>query len=167
MANNLIIIDITDVEKTLIDGLMTQKEIGGTGKLIIKNPSQKSRLWNLTCDLKEIVNTSVDAKVLNVGALNFGQEFARDYKIQNLKEPCLKIVEIFDTEREIADKVNNVFLFQRENKCNLKLTCENTLSLPISDIKVRREMPEILQNVEIKAPNSGIAQLIEDDGKPN
>jgi hypothetical protein len=52
---DLIITDITENEKILLDGQLNQKEIKGNGKILIKNPSQKSRLWNLECDLKETI----------------------------------------------------------------------------------------------------------------
>ena len=162
--SDLIIIDVTDKEKIVLDGESNQKEILGNGKLIVKNPSKKSRLWNLSCNLKEIVNTSVSSVELNIGALNPGQEFAKEYEIKNLKEPCLKVIEIFDTDREIPDKVNNNFLYLNDNKCILKLTLGNPLSLPILDIKLKRELPKLLQDIEIKEPNFGAASLQEENG---
>ena len=75
------IIDITENEKTILDGLLNLKEIKGKGKVVIRNPSNKSRLWNLTCDLKEIVNTTIDSREINVGILNPSQEFNNDYAL--------------------------------------------------------------------------------------
>jgi len=57
--SDLIIIDITESEKAALDGLSNLKEIRGNGIILIKNPTEKSRLWNLNCDLKEIVNTTL------------------------------------------------------------------------------------------------------------
>lgn len=161
---NLIIIDITDKEKMLLDGESNKKEIVGNGTLIVKNPSQKSRLWNLSCNLKEIVNTNIGSVGLNVGALNPGQEFAKEYEIENLKEPCLKVVEIFDTDREIHDIINNTFFYQNDNKCKLKLTLDNPLNLPISNIKLKREIPDIFQDIEVKDPKIGAASLNDENG---
>ncbi len=160
--SDLIIVDITENEKTLLDGQLNQKEIKGNGKILIKNPSQKSRLWNLGCDLKEIVNTTISSRELDVGILNPTQEYKNEYEVQNLKEPSLKVVDIFDTTMSISDKVNNAFLFETENKCKLKLVLTNPLDIPISNIKVKREIPSFFQEIEILTPNIGVAGIIEE-----
>ncbi len=113
----------------------------------------------MICDLKEIVNTNMEPKALNVGALNPGAQFEKDYDIQNLIEPNLKVVEEFDTDRELTDILNNTFLYETDNKCKLKLTIENPLNLPILDINIRRELPSLLQNLDLKKPNLGSAEI--------
>lgn len=160
--SDLIIIDITENEKILLDGQLNQKEIKGNGKLLIKNPSQKNRLWNLGCDLKETVNTTFSSGELSVGILNPTQEFSSEYEIHNLKEPSLKIVEIFDTAISISDKVNNTFLFETENKCKLSLVLTNSLDIPISNIKVNRIIPPFFQEIKLINPKIGIAGITED-----
>ena len=160
--SNLIVVDITEREKILLDGSLELKQIEGFGTLIIKNPTTNSRLWNLTCDLKEIINTSIKSRELNVGILNPGQEFTLEYSIQNLKAPSIKATEIFDTNYEIPDKVNNAFIFEKENPCKLILEVENPLDLTVSDIKVSRELPDFIQEIEIKVPNVGTASLVEE-----
>jgi len=160
--SDLIIVDITENEKTLLDGQLNQKEIKGNGKLLIKNPSQESRLWNLGCNLKETINTSLSSRKLSVGVLNPTQEFSSKYEIQNLKEPSLKVVEIFDTAMSIPDKINNTFLFETENKCKLNLVLTNPLDIPISNIKVNRIIPSFFQEIELINPNIGIAGIKED-----
>ncbi len=165
MSENLIIVDITDKEYIKLGQMSEQVEIKGDGKVVVKNGSSKSRLWNLINDLKEIVNTTASSKVVSCGALNPGQEHVDEYEIQNMKAACLKVVETFDTERQTGDTVNNAFLYQNKNSCNLKLTFTNTLDLPIIDIKATREMPEILQDIEILSPNLGNADLKEEGGK--
>ena len=139
--SDLIIVGITENEKIFYDGQLNQKEIKGSGTILIKNPSQKSRLWNLVCDLKEIVNTTISSRELDEGILNPTQVYTNEYEVQNLKEPSLKVVDIFDTTVSISDKVNNAFLFETENKCKLKLVLTNPLDTPISNIKVKREIP--------------------------
>ena len=127
--SDLIIINITENEKILLDGQLNQKEIKGNGKIQIKNPSQKSRLWNLECNLKEIVNTTFNSRELSVGILNPNQEYSKEYEIHNLKEPSLEVVEIFDTAISMPDKLNNTFLFETENKCKLSLILTNPLDI--------------------------------------
>jgi hypothetical protein len=168
---NLIVVDITDKENTLLTpseigatGEHLIKEITANGTLLIKNNSQKSRLWNITCDLKEVVNTNLN-KVLNAGAINPSQEFKQDYDIQNMKSPCLKVLETVDSERDISGTINNTFLYENANKCNLKLALTNTLDVPFTEITVVKELPEILQDVEIKPPNIGTAEQSEEEGK--
>ncbi|MFX1386861.1 MAG: hypothetical protein ACFE9M_06565, partial [Promethearchaeota archaeon] len=134
-------------------------------RLVIKNPSQRSRLWNLMCDVKEIVNTTVESKELTVGTLNPTQEFVKEYEISDLKGPSLNIKEIFDTETSLPDIMNNVFLFQNDNKCKLKLVLNNSLHLPILDIKVKRYLPAFIQEIELRSPSLGEAILKEEDGK--
>ena len=163
--DNLIIIDITDKEYTKLDVNSEITEIKGDGKLLIKNPSQKSRIWNLECDLKEIISTTIPEKVLKPGSINLGQEFEQDYEIQALKEPCLKVIETFDTERDTSDTQNNAFLFQKKNLCSIKLTFANTLELPILNIKSSRELPDFIQDIEIIKASVGTAELKEEDGK--
>jgi len=160
--SDLIIIDIQENERTILDGQLNQKEIKGNGKISIKNPSQKSRLWNLGCDLKEIVNTTISSRELDVGILNPNKEYTSEYEVQNLKEPSLKVVDIFDTTTSISDKVNNTFLFETENKCKLKLVLTNPLDIPISNIKVKRVLPSFFQKIEISNPNIGVAGIIEE-----
>jgi len=168
---NLIIVDITDRENTVLaptgigaTGVHDIKEIKGNGTLLIKNPSQQSRLWNLTCDLKEVIDTTLD-KVLNVGAVNPGQDFKKDYELQNLREPCLKVSEIFDTEKGISNTVNNVFLYEKVNDCSLKINLVNSVDKPISEIKVVKEIPEIFHEVQIQTPSAGTADLTNEEGK--
>ena len=160
--SDLIIINMIENEKTFIDVQLNQKEIKGNGKILIKNPSQKSRLWNLGCNLKEIVNTTLSSRELSVGILNPNQEFSNEYEIHNLKEPSLKVVEIFDTAISMSDKLNNTFLFETENKCKLSLILTNPLDIPISNIKVNRKIPSFFQKIELANPNIGIAGIVED-----
>ena len=162
--SDLIVVDITENEKILLDGSLNLKEATGNGKLVIKNPSQKSRLWNLVCDLKEIVNTSISDRELNAGILNPAQEFVEQYEITNLKEPSLKVIEIFDTDDNTSDTVNNAFLFDYDNCCRLKLILNNPLDHVISNIKLQREIPDFFQEIEIIPPKSGVAGLVEDSG---
>ncbi len=160
----LIIIDITDHENIILDARQQISSIKCNGVLLVKNNSKKSRLWNLTCDLKEAMNTNL-SKVLNVGSVNPEQQFKQDYQIQNVKEPSLKVEEIFDVEREVANVVNNAFLYENTNKCGLKIILSNPLDKPFADIKVTREIPKLFQDIEIKAPNYGSAELNEQEGK--
>jgi hypothetical protein len=165
MSQNLIIIDITDKEKIILDGSQNLKEIIGNGTLLVKNPTQKSRLWNLSCDVKEPVNTNLDSKELAVGVLNPAQDFTKDYEIKDLKGPSLNVEEIFDAEKSISGKVNNAFLYQNDNKCSLKLILANPLNLPILEIKVKRDMPAFIQEIEMRNPSNGDASLKEEEGK--
>ncbi|MHA2219639.1 MAG: hypothetical protein ACXACY_27340, partial [Candidatus Hodarchaeales archaeon] len=165
MSQNLIIIDITDREKIILDGSQNLKDISGNGTLVVKNPTQKSRLWNLNCDVKENLNTSIDQKELSVGSLNPTQEFAKDYEIKELKESSLKIQEIFDAEKSITGKVNNAFLYQQDNKCSLKLIFTNPLNVPILEIKASRDMPSFIQEIEMRNPSLGEATLKEEGGR--
>ncbi len=168
---NLIVVDITDYENIVLaptgigaTGDHDIKEIKAKGTLLIKNSSDKSRLWNITCDLKEVVNTNLE-KVLNVGSVNPAQEFKQEYEIQNLKEPVLKVLEVIDAERDISVTTNNAFLYENANKCNLKLSLTNTLEIPFTEITVSKELPHIFQDIEIKSPSRGSAEQTEEDGK--
>ncbi|MFX0029017.1 MAG: hypothetical protein ACFE8B_07400 [Candidatus Hermodarchaeota archaeon] len=165
MSENLVIIDLTERERIILDGSQNLKEITGSGSLFVKNPSQRSRLWNLNCDIKENVNTSIESKEFIVGTLNPGQEFEKAYEIKDLKHSTLKIEEIFDTDISDSGKVNNAFLYKKDNKCSLKLTLTNPLKLPILEIKAKREIPEFIQEIEMRSPSKGEANLKEEQGK--
>jgi hypothetical protein len=162
--SDLIIIDITDREKIVLGGVNELKSLNGSGKLLIKNPSQRSRLWNLECDLKEVINTNSERE-LDVGILNPEKEFTHAYEIQNLKEPCLIVEETFDTARDNSEVVNNTFLYQYKNHCKLLITLTNPLEVPILEIKLRRDMPSFFQDIEVRNPNNGQVELTEEDGK--
>ncbi len=164
MSQN-IVIDITDYEKIILDGSSNLKNIAGSGRLVVKNPSQRSRLWNLICNLKETVNTSIGTKELSVGSLNPTQEFVQEYEIKDLKGPSLIIEEIFDTDVSLPGIVNNTFHFQTDNKCSLKIVLNNPLDLPILDIKVNREIPQFIQEIELPKPSLGEANLKEEQGR--
>jgi len=168
---NVIVVDITDYENIVLapagigaTGDHDIKEIKAKGTVLIKNSSDKSRLWNITCDLKEVLNTNLE-KVLNVGSINPVQEFKQDYEIQNLKEPVLKVLEVLDAERDISVPANNAFLYENANKCNLKLSLTNTLDIPFTEITVVKELPPIFQDIEIKSPSAGSAEQLEEEGK--
>ncbi|MFX1375890.1 MAG: hypothetical protein ACFFA0_08780 [Promethearchaeota archaeon] len=165
MSENLVIIDLTERENIILDGSQNLKEIKGSGTLKVKNPSQRSRLWNFNCDIKENVNTSIESKDITVGTLNPGQEFIKEYEIKELKNSTLKVEEIFDTDKSDSGKVNNAFLFKMDNKCSLKLILTNPLNLPILEIKVKRDMPAFIQEIEMRNPSKGEANLKEEDGK--
>ncbi|MDX1797210.1 MAG: hypothetical protein R3255_01060 [Candidatus Lokiarchaeia archaeon] len=165
MSENLVIIDITDRERIVLDGSQNLKEISSNGTLIVKNPTQRSRLWNLMCNVKENLNTTIESKELTVGTLNPTQEFTKDYEIKELKGSSLKVQEIFDTDRSDPGKVNNAFLYNKDNKCSLKLILSNPLTIPILDIKVKRNIPTFIQEIEMRNPSHGDANLKEEDGK--
>ncbi|MFX1452270.1 MAG: hypothetical protein ACFFCM_15640, partial [Promethearchaeota archaeon] len=165
MSETLAIIDITDKEKVILDGSQNIKDIMGSGVLIVKNPSQRSRLWNLNCDFKETVNTSIESKEINIGTLNPTQKFKKEYEIRDLKSPTLKVEEIFDTDSSDLTKINNIFVYGKDNKCRLKLVLTNPLNLPVLDIKVKRYIPLFIQEIEMRNPNKGEANLKEVDGK--
>ncbi|HDZ18787.1 MAG TPA: hypothetical protein ENH75_10875 [archaeon] len=163
--NQLIIVDIIDYEHAILDGSSTLKEITGKGILVVKNPTQRSRLWNLICDVKEIENTSVETRELNVGTLNPSQEFKKEYDIRDLKEPCLKVEEIFDADRSDPGKINNTFLFLNDNKGMLRLILDNMVDVPILEIKLVRDMPDFIQEIELPIPDLGDLSLKVEDGK--
>lgn len=157
-TNKLIVIDITEYESTQLDDFQNIKSIKSAGELKIKNPSRQSRLWNLTCDLKETVNTNLEKK-MDIGTINPGEQFSKDYSIQEVKKPSLKVIEVVDTARDLPNTVNNTFLANTENKCKIKLSLTNSQSVPILNINLSRELPPIFQNVEIQSPNLGEAKL--------
>ncbi|MFX0007085.1 MAG: hypothetical protein ACFFAV_10200 [Candidatus Hermodarchaeota archaeon] len=165
MSENLVIIDITDREYIILDGSQNLKEISGSGTLIVKNPTQRSRLWNLMCNVKENLNTTIESRELTVGTLNPTQAFTKDYEIKELKGSSLKVQEIFDTDRSDPGKLNNAFLYNKDNKCSLKLILSNPLNIPILDIKVKRDIPTFIQEIEMRNPSHGDASLKEEYGK--
>ncbi len=146
---DLIIIDITDTEKAELDGASKLKEISGEGIISIKNPTLKSRLWNLNCDLKEIVNTTIPSRELNIGILESNQLHETNYQIQNIKGPSLKVVEEFETK----------FI---NNNCRLTVNIENPLKQAITNIKLSREVPLSFQEIEIQPTKVGVAGIVED-----
>ncbi|MGV9199838.1 MAG: hypothetical protein ACOC4M_13595, partial [Promethearchaeia archaeon] len=143
---------------TQLDDFQNIKSIKSAGELKIKNPSRQSRLWNLTCDLKETLNTNLEKK-MDIGTINPGEQFSKDYSIQEVKKPSLKVIEVVDTARDLPNTVNNTFLANTENKCKIKLSLTNSQSVPILNINLSRELPPIFQNVEIQSPNLGEAKL--------
>ena len=162
--SDLIIVDITENEKVHLDIKSELIELVGNGKFIIKNPSKKSRLWNLNCDLKEIVNTTIETRNLDIGILNPTQEYTQEYQIQNLKKSSLLATEIFDTNAKNETQVNDTFLLNYDNKCRLKIILENPLDTAISNIKVNRNIPLFFQEIEILTPSNGNAGLLEETG---
>jgi len=160
----LIVIDITDKENTLLDDKQNIKEISGNGEIVVKNPSDRSRLWNLEMDLKETVNTAIEREI-EVGLLNPDQEFKKSYELTEMKEPILTLEEIFDTNRDLPDIINDTFIFNQHNPCKLTINLTNTLDVPIEDIKLSRIMLPSLLNLAIPSPNFGSAEIIDDGGK--
>jgi hypothetical protein len=162
--SDLIIVDITENEKVHLNTNSELVDVVGNGKLIIKNPSKKSRLWNLNCDLKETVNTTIETRDINVGILNPMQDYSQEYEIQNLKNSSLLATEIFDTNTKNNNQVNDTFLLNYENKCNLKIILENPLDTIISNIKVNKNIPPFFQEIEVLTPSNGNAGLLEEAG---
>ena len=161
---DLIIVDITENEKVHLNAKSELVDIVGNGKFVIKNPSKKSRLWNLNCDLKEIVNTSIETRDVDIGILNPMQEYTQEYEIQNLKKSSLLTTEIFDTNTKNNTQVNNTFLLHYENTCSLKIILENPLDTTISNIKVNRSIPPFFQEFDVLTPSNGNAGLLEEAG---
>ncbi len=159
--SDLIIIDITDTEKPVLDGSLNLLEIPGSGKIAVKNPSDKSRLWNSILDLKEVVNTDAD-KVMEMGIINPGKQFETEYSIQNLEKPSLQIQEIFDTNRDIPDTVNNVFLNNQTNPSKLTIKLTNRVDVPITDIKVTRNIPDFVEKIE--PPTAEVGEVEQNPG---
>ncbi|MFW9877494.1 MAG: hypothetical protein ACFFG0_30780 [Candidatus Thorarchaeota archaeon] len=165
MSENLIVIDITDEERVILDGSQKFKEISGKGTIVVKNSTQRSRLWNLLCNVKEHLNTSLESNELSLVTLNPAQNFSKEYEIKDLKESSLKIKEIFESDKTDSGKVNNVFLYKTDNKCSLKLVLTNPFNLPILEIKVERDLPAFIQKIEMSYPSHGDASLKEEEGK--
>ncbi|MFW9949352.1 MAG: hypothetical protein ACFFKA_04420 [Candidatus Thorarchaeota archaeon] len=162
---DLIVIDITENEQTLLDGSLNKKEIKGHGQITIKNPSSKSRLWNLICDLKETVNTTINSREIDIGVLNPNREYNLNYVIENLKTPSLILTEKFDTNTDFADKTNNTFLLNEKNECKLVISINNPLEYPISNINISRDLLELFKDIEIKNPKIGIASIREENAR--
>lgn len=158
--SDLIIIDITETEKIELDETSNLKDIQGKGVISIRNPTQKSRLWNLTCDLKEIVNTTISSRELDVGVLSSNQTYQTDYQIQNLKEPSLQIIEKFDTDIENQNSLNEAFRYEMDNKCRLTLRIINPLDQAMTNIKLTRELPKYFEEIEIQNPQVGVAGIV-------
>lgn len=161
--SDLIIIDITESEKVGLDGMSSLKDIRGEGNIMIKNPTQKSRLWNLTCDLKEVVNTTLASRELEIGILNSEQSHKTGYQIQDLKHPSLNISEEFDTDIKIQEKMNDIFRYDMDNRCKLILHIINPLEQPVTNIKLSREIPKYYKEVEIQNPNVGVAGMVAEE----
>ncbi|MGM0470532.1 MAG: hypothetical protein ACQERB_17260, partial [Promethearchaeati archaeon] len=160
----LILIDITDKENILLDDKQNIKQINGTGEIIVKNPSSRSRLWNLEMNMHETVNTNLERDI-EVGLLNPDQEFKKQYELKNLKTPVLTLEEIFDTNRNITERINDNFIYNQLNPCSLKINLINTLDVPIMDINLSRIIHHTLQNLEINPPNFGVASVIDEGNK--
>lgn len=143
---NLIVIDITETEWIKLDSLGNLNKINGHGKITIKNPSNKSKLTDLNCDLKEIVNTTIDSKEINLDELNPSQEFNKSYQIQNLKKNSLIITELLNPPKE-------------DNRCRLKITLRNPLKLAISDIRVSKELHDHFDNIKFESLNIGTTRI--------
>ncbi|MFW9972636.1 MAG: hypothetical protein ACFFDF_20795, partial [Candidatus Odinarchaeota archaeon] len=90
------------------------------------------------------------------------QEFSKQYEIKELKDSSLRVEEIIDTDKSDSGKVNNAFLYKKDNKCSLKLILTNPLNLSILDIKVKREIPAFIQEIEMRKPSQGEANLKEE-----
>lgn len=160
----LILIDITDKENTLLDSSQVIKQISGSGKIMVKNPSNRSRLWNLELDLKETLNFDLE-KYIEVGQLNPDQIFEKIYQIQNMDKPILILEEIFDTNRQIPDTINNTFIYNQNNPCKLIINLKNTLNVPIQKVNLSRILLPSLKNLEMPSPNYGKAEVIDETGK--
>ena len=50
--------------------------------------------------------------MLDIESLVPGEEHIQDYEIKKLSEPCIKVGEIFDTNRDIEKVVNKTFVFK-------------------------------------------------------
>jgi hypothetical protein len=164
LVPDLIVVDVTENEKIILDGKLKEKTITASGKISIRNPSFKSRLWQLNCDLKETVNTSINSREISVDTLNPGQEYYLDYEISNLRGSSLKIDEYFDTSRSFPQKSNG-FRYHKDNQCIFQLTLKNPLGIPISNIKLQQEIPEFLHKIKINEPNLGNGAILEEVGK--
>ncbi|MFX1497183.1 MAG: hypothetical protein ACFFBH_06635 [Promethearchaeota archaeon] len=148
---NLIIVDITETEQTKLDSNGNLKEINGYGTLTIKNPSNKSKLWDLNCDLKEIVNTTMDSREIALDSLNPSQETSKSYQIKNLKKPSLVVTELFN-------------LSNQYNKYSIKIKVTNAIDHLISNIKISRELPDKFKNIEYETPEMGKMKINTVDG---
>lgn len=162
--NFLVVVDITEKENTVLDDFGNIKDINGNAILTIKNPSERSRLWNIICDTKETVNTSLLAREIKVDTIGPLKDFSTEFTISNLKEPLLKITEKFDTFVDFSDRVNNVFLFAQDNKCQLKILLTNPIDVDILNIKVVKEIPPIFKEIQIITPSNGTASKKEEEG---
>jgi len=161
---DLIVIDMTDEEIVNLDGSLKLKKITGNGKITIKNPSHTSRLWDLTCDLKEVVNTTIYRRDIKVNFLKPTQSIEFEYEIQNLKDSTLKVDELIDIESNAANNVNTTLLYNADNICKLTIILTNPLESPISNINLTREIPDFFQEVKVNNVNSGLAAITEDKG---
>ena len=161
---DLIVVDITEYEKIRLNSKSEPVHVKADGKIVIKNPSKKSKLWDLSCDLKETVDTSFETRELDVGILDPAQTFSKEYKIENLKKPSLEVTEAFKNITENNKNVNNVFLLDSNNACELKIVVSNLIKTTISSIKLHRNIPDFFQEIEMVNATNGTARLLEEAG---
>ena len=161
---DLIVVDVTEYEIIQLNSKSESVSIKGDGKIIIKNPSKQSKLWNLNCDLKETVNTSIETRDLDVGILNPAKEFIKEYEIYNLKKASLKVNEAFETNVNSNEHADNVFLFNSVNTCRFKIVLSNPIKSNISSIKLHRNIPDFFQDFEVLKPTDGNASILEESG---
>jgi hypothetical protein len=156
MANDKIILDIHEREETELDPSNKVKSIKTTGLLKVINPSAEHRLWNLKLNLAGTDFTQLK-KENTKETLEPGKEWEFAYELSNIKEPILKVFELFDTSKS-SEGVNSNYTVGNADESTVTISLENVSAKAIQNIAVNKTFPAYLKQLTVAKC---------DDGKPD
>lgn len=160
MQKGKIVIDITENISTTLNDKNEVQSITGKGVEKIINTSSANRLWNLKLANKgtmEAVETSLRPDYAKE-VLDAGKIWEVAYDITNLKEPILKLTEVIDTSRG-AEGVNDNFVLNATVDCSIDLQLLNKATSAINNIKLVKNIPSYLRNLQVEKCTAGKADL--------
>jgi hypothetical protein len=150
-------IHLTENESTELDDKGGVKNIGCTGLLSVKNPSTDHRLWNLKMNLDQTPLTNLP-KSSQRQTLESGSLWDFQYKVDPIKDPILKLTEIFNTSRERHD-INNHFYLNVSDQVSITLTLKNVSDRDIQSIVLQKQIPQYLKELSIEGSSLGTPEL--------
>lgn len=148
------------------DGTPSEKESTLLGEFSIENVSTKDRLWDIDLKLENISGTDIEEEKISLRELPPGEIEKRNYNITVGAEgkQHIEVNEYISTLNDPNTESYSLTVNQ-DNEIYCGISIKNTSTNNLSNVKLRKMIPDIFDNVTIIKESSGTAEIGEYNGE--
>ncbi|NHJ84372.1 MAG: hypothetical protein FK734_02860 [Asgard group archaeon] len=146
------------------DGTPSGLENVFTGKMTIKNESEKDRLWDIDVTLGNISKTSLEKDSIQLQELNPTEEKDFEYSFEARVEPELSVEEFISTAGNPEIESYSLAI-KAENEIFIRIKLTNKADEELTKIALYKIIPEDFSNVQLLNQSVGTAEIKDKDGQ--
>lgn len=151
-----VLISLNTTRKITIDNNYDIKEDQGENWILVRNPSEQNRIWNIS-----LMMSSLKEAILLDG-LEPGEEMRKEIELnQKEEDPELKIIEKISKKGYIKDLDESSNYYLESNKRNFlffTIFIKNISDHPLSSIQIEKILPETTQKIIESSTDLGSIQ---------